>query len=147
MSELDIESFMAGISSSIIGVDPFTYAANSTISEMVLPTEPILSDESISHPSMPSLEPLQGTLSSFKKSLFQDEEGWLNLKAAINETKAYFLSKISSKSSSDLTSEQKSDLTNLLFKYRILFGLKSGTTSLLSHKIENSETVFVKPRR
>ena len=49
--------------------------------------------------------------------------------------------------SSDLSFSQKSKLEALLLSHSILFQNKSGTTPLISHKIENSKTVFVKPRR
>ena len=47
----------------------------------------------------------------------------------------------------ELTVIQKQKLQTLLLKYSILFQEKDGLTSLICHKIENSETVFVKPRR
>jgi len=48
---------------------------------------------------------------------------------------------------SALSFSQKSKLQALLLSHSILFQNKSGTTPLISHKIENSKTVFVKPRR
>ena len=49
--------------------------------------------------------------------------------------------------SSDLSFSQKSKLESLLLSHSFLFQNKSGTTPLISHKIENSKTVFDKPRR
>ena len=47
----------------------------------------------------------------------------------------------------ELTSSQKQKLQNLLLKYSNLFQEKSGLTPLISHKIENTQSVFIKPRR
>ena len=47
----------------------------------------------------------------------------------------------------ELTVIQKQKLQTLLLKYSILFQEKDGLTSLICHKIEISETVFVKPSR
>ena len=47
----------------------------------------------------------------------------------------------------ELTVIQKQKLQTLLLKYSILFQEKDSLTSLICHKIENSKTVFVKPRR
>ena len=47
----------------------------------------------------------------------------------------------------ELSELQKTKLENLLLKHAILFQDKNGLTSLISHKKENSQTVFLKPRR
>ena len=47
----------------------------------------------------------------------------------------------------ELTQIQKDRLETLLLKCSILFQPKTGLTHLISEKRENSQTVFIKPRR
>ena len=56
-----------------------------------------------------------------------------------------FLEEAISRIGSDLSLSQRTELQTLIFENKDLFGEKSGVTSLISHKIENTGVIFPKP--
>ena len=78
--------------------------------------------------------------------LQEDEEGWLAFQQKPkSEIEDIFKTKPPN-IGNDLKPSQKNKLFELLEKHKKLFGKKSGLTNLLSHKIENSQVIFSKPR-
>ena len=87
------------------------------------------------------------SLNSIETNKVSAEELWISNKKPSHLSSETLKALIKPSLHKELSELQKTKLENLLLKHAILFQGKNGLTSLISHKIENSQTVFVKRRQ